>query len=536
MTSPLGATLYPLTGHPTGSPAPVAIRFSHLPTISGTRVAFLDPADIAPLGITTYGQQQTLDPVQLFDLLVPVDLEIADRECLARLRRELRSSVDCQTQLYENRPKQPSLGSPAIQWEQAIVEGHATHPMHRSRTPLDDDTHAAIAKSSEGLLQPTITFVSVPRSKVSIFGSYDELLASYLPNSDPDRVVVPVHQAQLPQVLRRFRIAQHVPSTRRALAQASMRTVCPDPASDLPGYHLKLPLAMFTTSALRTISPHSVRNGPIVSELALRVVKDPTLLHVVREVASIGASMGEGTDEHDAKHLACVVRTDPEVELPGEKIIIAAALVERGANGTPLVIDAFGLRTRKARIDFLETYTRLAVDAFLPPMLDHGFGFECHGQNTLLRVAESGQPLGFAIRDFGGVQIHVPTLASSLSLPGDSPLLAFHENSSIIVSSLDKVYVNVFHCLVQNQLHRLVRALDLHHCGTGWTIVRKHVSRWLTSGRAEEIWFNEAVDLKAFVRMKMGALYRDYLYSMVPNVLLYAGEVHQGDGEPEAAR
>ncbi|KAJ3159046.1 hypothetical protein HDU86_001945 [Geranomyces michiganensis] len=582
MTAPLCASLYPLNNQAASAAAAAApvvtVRFSHLPTLAGNRVTFIDPADIAPLGISQ------MDPVRLFDLLVVAEpaSSSTDAECIARLRRELRSSVDCYTQLLADRRscKPPSLlTSSAIDWEQAIVEGHATHPMHRSRTPLDKDTRAAMGKNPNNAFQmlarPTITFVSVPRSAMNMNGPYDDLLASYLPReSDPTRVVVPVHQVQLPQVLRRFPFAKHIPddgstTIRHAIAQASMRTVCPDPANELSGYHIKLPVAIYTTSALRTISPHSVRNGPIVSELALRVVKDPSVLHVIREVASIGASMEDNAvSEHDAKHLACIIRSDPELELPHEKLIIAAALVERnapsasGAEGAttttqPLVISAFHLHTRESRIEFLETYTRLAVDAFLPPMLEHGFGFECHGQNTLLRVcARTGKLLGFAIRDFGGVQIHVPTLARSLGIKYDdsnnnsnnnespsSPLLAFHDASSIIVSQLEQVYVNVFHCLVQNQLHRLVRALDLHHCGTGWEIVRRHVSRWINNNNttaaaaaARRVWFGETVELKAFVRMKMGALYRDYLYSTVPNVLLHGREEREREGEGEEAR
>ena len=37
----------------------------------------------------------------------------------------------------------------------------------------------------------------------------------------------------------------------------------------------------------------------------------------------------------------------------------------------------------------------------MPPMRDHGYGLEAHGQNTLARFDASGNLIGFAVRDFG---------------------------------------------------------------------------------------------------------------------------------------
>lgn len=61
----------------------------------------------------------------------------------------------------------------------------------------------------------------------------------------------------------------------------------------------------------------------------------------------------------------------------------------------------------------------LLFSAFLPPILKHGFAFEAHGQNCLLRLqrvfpcedkyvfCQNGvyvKVIGFAVRDFGGIK------------------------------------------------------------------------------------------------------------------------------------
>ncbi|KAJ1731742.1 hypothetical protein LPJ61_002384, partial [Coemansia biformis] len=66
---------------------------------------------------------------------------------VAALCSELASSTSHQTHAYMHRRPDPDIKtSKAIEWEQSIVEGHATHPMHRARhaepplAPVDPNT------------------------------------------------------------------------------------------------------------------------------------------------------------------------------------------------------------------------------------------------------------------------------------------------------------------------------------------------------------------------------------------------------------
>ena len=74
-------------------------------------------------------------------------------------------------------------------------------------------------------------------------------------------------------------------------------------------------------------------------------------LYVIGEVAAMGL---RHADPGVAKYVACIVREDPERQLPGERIILCCALVEHDEDGVPLVRRAFHLHTREACVAFLE--------------------------------------------------------------------------------------------------------------------------------------------------------------------------------------
>jgi siderophore synthetase component len=355
-----------------------------------------------------------------------------------------------------------------------------------------------------------------------VHGHWEAIIKDYLPPAiSLDTLILPVHELQVPKVLSLIPSATLVPNfERRSLAQASLRSILPIPASDLLGYHLKVALSILTTGAWRTISCYSVYNGPRITLLAKFIA--PECLVVLGEVASIGSN---SPDEIISKQIACIVREDPEVLMPNETIVVAQCLVEKTPDGSMSLVRAvFHLDTEQKCIDFLTRYAELACAAFLPPMIKHGFCFEAHGQNTLARFDKStGQLIGFAIRDFGGVRIHREQFESTTPLKID-----VLPDSCIVTDDIMEVYTKAFHCFIQGQMNRLVRALDLHYSRRGWTIVRKAVEKYVSpTSTAGKLWFKETVPFKAFLKMKLTHKYRDYIYSEIPNVLALAEENEQ---------
>jgi siderophore synthetase component len=279
----------------------------------------------------------------------------------------------------------PTLSSSMLEWERAVARGHATHPvglisvyikckfikrklmktkMHRTRWPHPP---FCITSFSE-LVAPKVCLVRILRSAVHLGGAYEHVQETWLAKlfgkdsikqllPDPDYVAVPVHALQLPVVASLFPSAEHVAGVSvRMEAQMSWRTMQPrDTSSCFAQYHLKLPVNMTTTSATRTISPYSVYNGPVVSEMCKSVVKDTSGLFVCAEVASVGVKVDPASNvsAKNAKQLAAIIRLNPEELLPNERIIPCASLVEQNVEGVSHVVRVFELHSMEKRKAFL---------------------------------------------------------------------------------------------------------------------------------------------------------------------------------------
>ncbi|KAI7828511.1 IucC family-domain-containing protein [Kickxella alabastrina] len=419
-----------------------------------------------------------------------------DRDAVEVICQELHSSMEHQAHAYAQQASGrtvPSMQKASdIDWEQSIVEGHATHPMHRARhalpplEPLEPHTEFRHLR---------LRFVAVAREQMTVRGDYHELLMPLLQAAKPlgsakgtmlnevdlqTQVVVPVHPLHLPAVRARFPFARVLDFDADAEAQASLRTVSP---KDLraSGLDIKLPLGVKTSSALRTISTYSAFLGPQLTPLLTPIL----------------AYSNAPLDSDTAKYLACILRRNPQsLCAENERAVVAAALTERLANGSSAVCALWpNLETVSQKREFLRTYTGLLFDAFLPPLMTHAFALR-HINRTHW--------------DFGGIMVHMPTFSRPLTHDSKSP---------------EEAYGVAFHALVQCQIHRLVRALDLHYAGGGWQIVREEFARVVPRNvPLWQAWMREEVPLKSFVTMKLGGLYRDYVYSTVPNILLYRDE------------
>ncbi|KAF8896585.1 hypothetical protein BD779DRAFT_1496720 [Infundibulicybe gibba] len=230
-----------------------------------------------------------------------------------------------------------------VDWEQSIVEGHPTHPMHKTRyflPPLPD-----FAPGSYDLYHPKLRLVAVPKADLKITYDFEEYMKPILravsdTAAEPfmiweDHVIVPVHELQFPEV-KVYPAKFSIP----LLAQQSIRSVV---VPDLTGQiSLKLGVGIKLTSAVRTISPASA-----YLELASVVHAHP--------------------DGEIAKHCAAIIREAHEngSEVRGERLIVCTALVESGHAGEnghlPAVIRVFGLDNEDKCIQWLDRFVRIRV-------------------------------------------------------------------------------------------------------------------------------------------------------------------------------
>ncbi|KIK10167.1 hypothetical protein K443DRAFT_141341 [Laccaria amethystina LaAM-08-1] len=473
------------------------------------------------------------DPISLWNTFATgINL---DQELSVDIASELSSAVKWQTYSYQHPPRAPLFRSSSIDWEQSIVEGHPTHPMHKTRRflpPLPD-----FLPGSYDLYHPKLRLISVPRENLKITYNFEALSQPILDAvmkssgqhfSAPDgHVVVPVHELQLLHIEAKFPDAIIYPAqfSLPLLAQQSLRSVLvPDAYRDL---HLKLGVGIKLTSAVRTISPESAYLGPRFSAKVVPVLAlDPNVVTVAKELASVVHGHADG---EIAKHCSAIIRESPEStsEERQERLIVCTALVESGHAGVdghlPSVIRVFGLDNDDKRAFWFKKFVQVFFQAFLPPMLQNGVAFECHPQNCVARFDVHTKELkGFIIRDFGGLRVHRETLLATTGVELD-----FLDGHSIIAADLDDVYTRMYHTVFHNHLQQLIRVLGLHYNGRGWKIVRDQLGRsippdhplykaWLCPDRT-------SLPGKCFLRMRMAGMYRFHLHAPFPNLIHYQG-------------
>ncbi|CAM0142647.1 unnamed protein product [Umbelopsis sp. WA50703] len=436
---------------------------------------------------------------------------------LDQIAKELNSSIVNQRYIYDHPRSLPSIKSSFIEWEQCVFEGHATHPMHKARFTIPP--MPSIEGDDYDLALPNIRIAAVPRSSLILSGDFEKLLQPMMKiisektKGVPDLkeyALIPVHELQLPNIKHLFSDIIILPEECSIPAQAltSLRSVVvPEIFRDLS---LKLCVGMKVTSAMRTITPFTTYFGPRFSEHVVpRLTINKQVLQIERELAS---ACYKHADFDVAKHCSCVIRDSFEsrCEANGETVVVCAALVEKCQNpnsNVSLVEHVWGLDTEEKKIEFLDRYIKLSLEAFLPPCLHNGVAFEAHGQNTLARFdSKTKQLTGFIIRDFGGIKGHQDTLMKSCGVKFD-----VLPDSCVIADELDGVYKLLYHTLIYSHLHRLIRVLGQHYNGRGWSIVRQYLKAMVPQEHPlYKAWLLQTeIPGKCLMQMKIDELYRD---------------------------
>jgi staphyloferrin A synthase len=184
----------------------------------------------------------------------------------------------------------------------------------------------------------------------------------------------------------------------------SLRTVAPLDGSA----HVKTAVDVQMTSAVRTVSPAAVHNGPRLSAL-LATLTAGLPLTVLGEFGA-GAVIVDGQPSRRLAHLR---RAAPQLAAGEVAVPLAATEVLGGAVLNPY--------------DWLEDLSLILWPSLLR-LLERGVALEAHGQNTLV-VLRGGRPVRILYRDLGGVRVsparlraagvEAPPLAGDL--PSDDP-------------------------------------------------------------------------------------------------------------------
>jgi siderophore synthetase component len=396
------------------------------------------------------------------------------------------------------------------------------------------EDHQAFGPEWQVALQ--LPLLELPPEDVTFVGDFPARLAQLFPEClSAEACLVPVHPWALRHDLQqrfekpfrsgRWRVSDLPPLSARPTM--SLRTVIlQSPYGDA---HLKLPLAVQTTGATRTVSPAAAHNGPALSRLLQQIWASPASarhlapLHLMAEPASFCLA---DDSAGQARFLAGILRQGPGASQDGARWLTpAAALLEPRHN--PLFVraaDHYGL----APLALWQAY----VQALLPPLTflagRLGLALEGHPQNVLVDFRGAGgkaPEIHFHYRDLGGIRVHPERLQEglgTLDLPLEPP--AFWPGSATCTSSLRDLASKLIYSVLQNHLGELIRA-TVRCTGESespyWSFVRR-VLEGCRERMGEDLAgrvFSSFWDLKAMWRMRLDAAVTEYTYAPVENPL-----------------
>ncbi|AGL17504.1 IucA/IucC family protein [Actinoplanes sp. N902-109] len=259
---------------------------------------------------------------------------------------------------------------PLADLEQLVTDGHPLHPCCRTRTGMSAGEVLRYAPEH----RPTLRLhrLAVPRQRWHGAGP----------------PVLLAHPWQAERLL-----AAHPWLTPAGLS-APVRPLMSLRTLDAGSEHIKTAVDVQMTSAVRTVSPAAVHNGPRLSVLLRRLTADLPL-DVLAETHA-GAVIVDGAP---SRHLAHLRRAAPVLR-PGEVVLPLAALAAADPYDNRPVL----LHAAPDPYAWWQALTGLLVPALLT-VLQRGVALEAHGQNTLVVLDRRRHPVRLVYRDFGGVRV-----------------------------------------------------------------------------------------------------------------------------------
>ncbi|WP_159567267.1 IucA/IucC family protein [Budvicia diplopodorum] len=193
----------------------------------------------------------------------------------------------------------------------------------------------------------------------------------------------------------------------------SFRTVLPTVGDNAP--FIKLPVAIWMTSEIRSLQAKSIHMGPRISAVISAILRDENgfngLLDCFREEAAWHFRHHERKDDAEGKFLSVVFRDTSPWARPDNPLAVTVATLftELPHRPAPLVSELISLSGQDPQ-SWFRHYLSVVVKPVLAMYLLYGVALEAHQQNTQILFDEQGLAQGMLIRDFGDGRTYAPLL------------------------------------------------------------------------------------------------------------------------------
>ena len=419
--------------------------------------------------------------------------------------------------------------------ESLIFEGHPTHPLTKTKLPLSMEEVRTYSPEFEKIINLKVMLIHNEYVNVTTILDHsqfilNEVIPEYIDElhtfmNDRERLlkdykVILVHPWQYEHTIRnKYKewlqdyILISTPFQVPSKATSSFRTMS---LINHP-YHVKLPVNVQATSAVRTVSPETTIDGPKLSQALHRELNQYTQLDVVLEPYGLFAK----TDSDDARQLACIIREKPFTKDDGI-LLVTGALVNKNVVDNEITVDSYlkwindDINQHTIR-QFMRNYTRQLVTPLLALIQDYGIALEAHMQNTLVHLGPKYQ-IQFIVRDLGGSRIDIKTLSQKLK----------HievENKSLLADSIEEVIMKFQHAVVQNQLAELIfhfKKYEFIKEEELFNIIQEEIEVAINDTKPHadtlrKVLFGPTITVKALLKMRMKKKVKKYLNISLDN-------------------
>lgn len=419
--------------------------------------------------------------------------------------------------------------------ESLVLEGHPTHPLTKTKLPLTLEEIRCYAPEFEKIIPLHIMLVSASHMMTTSMENDEQYIVNQIIPELKDKLqsflkpldleinnyrAIFVHPWQYDHVIgERFKtwisdkILIPTPFTVEFKATLSFRTM---ELLHHP-FHIKLPVNVQATSAVRTVSTVTTVDGPKLS-YALQ-----EMLNIYPELKVAAEPFGEyvDVDADLARQLACIVREKPVLTQEGSTIV-SASLVNRNPVDDDVIVDSYikwinNELTTESIEQFIRQYTSTLVRPLIAYIQDYGIALEAHMQNTIVNLGPNYQ-INFLVRDLGGSRIDLQTLKQKLP---DVEIT----NESLIADSIEAVIGKFQHAVVQNQLAELIHHFnqyDMVNEETLFKIVQQEIEAAIDANKnhaqaLHRVLFGPTISVKALLSMRMENKVKKYLNTELEN-------------------
>ncbi len=423
--------------------------------------------------------------------------------------------------------------------EGMVWDGHPSHPLTKTKLPLTVDEIQKYAPEFMKVIPLKIVLVHQSILKfTSMTDQEDFVLSEIIPDMESQlRQWMQMYQSSLDEYRVMFVhpwqyenviteefgqwIAEHLviptPFTVDSKATLSFRTMR---LLKYP-FHIKLPMNVQATSAVRTVSTVTTVDGPKLSYQLQEMLDIYPTLTIAAE--PYGAHLDVEADL--ARQFAMIVRYAIEDKKQNHTQIVTAALTQINPVDGQIVIDSlieyvYGEISQDTIVQFMTQY----IQALIPPLIGYiqkyGIALEAHQQNTVLQIDKDTHALSFIVRDLGGSRIEPQTLKQTV------PELTV-SNQSLITENIDEVIAKFQHAVIQNQLGTVIHHFHHRHginekvlYNVAGEIIENAITSNLNHAEAlKRLLFGKKMTVKALLNMRMEQKVKQYVQIEIDNPL-----------------